>query len=98
MKTKPDVAVYYFPNYHSDARNRAQHGAHWTEWELVRRAEPRFEGHVQPRLPAWGETDDGARRYKVGRITIKAEDFPGQYFPVEPIEAHHQVPHDRPDA
>ncbi len=27
-----------------------------------------------------------------------AEDFPGQYFPVEPIEAHHQVPHDKPDA
>jgi hypothetical protein len=42
--------------------------------------------------------DDGDRRYKVGRITIQAEDFPGQHFPVEPIEAHHQVPHDHPDA
>jgi hypothetical protein len=58
LNMKPDVAVYYFPNYHSDARNRKLHGAHWTEWELVRRAEPRFEGHVQPRLPAWGESDE----------------------------------------
>jgi len=56
----------------------------------------RRDGTPAIALPLDG--DDGARRYKVGRITIKAEDFPGQYFPVEPIEAHHQVPHDRPDA
>ena len=29
------TAVYYFPNYHRDARNEAFHGAGWTEWELV---------------------------------------------------------------
>jgi hypothetical protein len=56
----------------------------------------RRDGTPEIALPLDG--DDGARRYKVGRITITAEDFPSQYFPVEPIEAHHQVPHDRPDA
>jgi hypothetical protein len=55
----------------------------------------RRDGTPEIALPLDG--DDGARRYKVGSITIQAEDFPGQYFPVEPIEAHHQVPHDRPE-
>ena len=35
------VACYYFPNYHVDPRNEAAHGPGWTEWELVKRAEPR---------------------------------------------------------
>lgn len=33
------IAVYYFPNYHVDDRNLAQHGPGWTEWELVKRAD-----------------------------------------------------------
>ncbi|MBN2307335.1 MAG: glycoside hydrolase family 99-like domain-containing protein [Candidatus Hydrogenedentes bacterium] len=52
------VACYYFPNYHVDPRNEAQHGPGWTEWELVKRAEPCFEGHRQPRVPAWGYEDE----------------------------------------
>ena len=32
-----------------------EHGTSWTEWELVRRAEPRFDGHLQPKVPLWGE-------------------------------------------
>jgi len=52
------VGCYYFPNYHVDARNEAVHGAGWSEWELVRRATPRFPGHKQPRIPAWGRLDE----------------------------------------
>ena len=55
---KVDVAVYYFPNYHQDERNALLHGSGWTEWELVKRAEPRFPDHQQPKAPAWGETDE----------------------------------------
>ena len=55
---RPLVAVYYFPNYHADASNARIHGEGWTEWDLVRRAEPRWEGHVQPRVPLWGEADE----------------------------------------
>ena len=36
-----------------------QHGPNWTEWELVRRATPRFPGHLQPKVPLWGEIDTG---------------------------------------
>ena len=58
MKDNITVATYYFPNYHPDARNARQHGPGWSEWELVKRAEPRFSGHQQPRVPSWGYTDE----------------------------------------
>ncbi len=57
--TKPyQIAAYYFPNYHIDPRNEARYGAGWTEWELVRRATPRFPGHQQPKVPLWGYEDE----------------------------------------
>ncbi|TXK16375.1 glycoside hydrolase family 99-like domain-containing protein [Homoserinibacter sp. GY 40078] len=56
--TRYQTAVYYFPGYHHDPRYRDWHGDGWTEWELVRRAEPRFPGHEQPRVPAWGYGDE----------------------------------------
>jgi len=47
------VAVYYFPNYHPDSINDRWHGKGWTEWEVVKAAKPRFEGHEQPKVPDW---------------------------------------------
>ncbi|MDF2715450.1 MAG: hypothetical protein K0R28_2375 [Paenibacillus sp.] len=52
------VAAYYFPNYHPDSRNAKWHGEGWTEWELVKRATPRFPGHAQPKEPLWGYEDE----------------------------------------
>src|SRR3546814_8301978 len=46
------VAAYYFPNYHTgDARHSGnpEKGSDWSEWELVKSATPRFDGHQQPR-------------------------------------------------
>ena len=62
MKTSKDIVVacYYFPNYHTrdreDPRISNQHWENWSEWELVKQAKPRFEGHHQPNVPAWGNT------------------------------------------
>ncbi len=67
------VACYYFPNYHVDARNEAQHGPGWTEWELVRRAEPRFEGHRQPRVPLWGYEDEADPEVMARKIAAAAD-------------------------
>lgn len=53
-----EIAVYYFPNYHQDSRNACTHGEGWTEWELVKRALPRFQGHQQPKIPLWGYEDE----------------------------------------
>lgn len=56
--SKVRLAAYYFPNFHVDRMNETAHGAGWTEWELVKRAVPRFEGHHQPRIPLWGYGDE----------------------------------------
>ncbi len=53
------VASYYFPNYHTDdPRNIINKGKGWSEWELVKAAQPRFPGHHQPNIPAWGYPDE----------------------------------------
>ena len=70
---KTDVAVYYFPNYHVDVRNEALHGTGWTEWELAKRAEPRFPGHRQPNAPAWGETDEADPQVMTDKINAAAD-------------------------
>ncbi|HUO08274.1 MAG TPA: glycoside hydrolase family 99-like domain-containing protein [Phycisphaerae bacterium] len=57
-----EVAAYYLPHWHSDPRNDAWHGKGWTEWDLVKAATPRYEGHRQPLVPAWGHADDADPR------------------------------------
>jgi hypothetical protein len=52
------LAAYYFPNYHVDPRNEQWHGEGWTEWEVAKKATPRFEGHAQPRVPLRGYEDE----------------------------------------
>lgn len=56
------VACYYFPGYHtrdsSELRYSLQHSNDWSEWELVKEAKPRFEGHRQPYVPVWGYEDE----------------------------------------
>jgi hypothetical protein len=68
------AAAYYFPNYHpSDPRNAKWHGAGWSEWELVRRAEPRFPGHRQPRVPLWGYEDESDPAVMARKIDAAAD-------------------------
>lgn len=56
---KMTVAAYYFASYHTDdSRNIINKGSGWSEWELVKAAQPRFPGHHQPNVPAWGYTDE----------------------------------------
>jgi hypothetical protein len=57
-----EVAAYYLPHWHADPRNDAWHGKGWTEWDLVKTAAPRYEGHRQPVAPAWGCVDDSDPR------------------------------------
>jgi hypothetical protein len=67
------VACYYFPNYHVDRRNENRHGPGWTEWELLKRAEPRFDGHRQPRVPAWGYGDEADPAVMARKIDAAAD-------------------------
>ncbi|RPH63319.1 MAG: hypothetical protein EHM81_00320 [Chloroflexi bacterium] len=67
------VAAYYFPNYHLDPRNAAVHGPGWTEWELLKRAVPRYPGQRQPRVPVWGYEDESDPVVMARKIAAAAE-------------------------
>jgi hypothetical protein len=71
--TKPTVACFYFPNYHVDPRNEARHGKDWTEWELVKQAKPRFDGHHQPNVPAWGFENENDPQVMAKKIDAAAD-------------------------
>jgi hypothetical protein len=73
MSGKFEVGVYYFPNYHVDPRNEQAHGPGWTEWELVKAARPRFEGHRQPLVPAWGYVDEADPKVMQMKINAAAD-------------------------
>lgn len=68
----PEIFAYYFPNYHADARNARVHSAGWTEWELVKAAQPRFPGHVQPKKPLWGFEDEANPQVMARKIEAAA--------------------------
>ncbi len=49
------VAAYIWPSCHDDPLGREKL---WTdgigEWEVIKKGNPRYEGHYQPRQPLWG--------------------------------------------
>lgn len=49
------VAAYIWPSCHDDSLGRAKLWAEGTgEWEVIKKGNPRYEGHYQPRQPLWG--------------------------------------------
>jgi len=54
------VAAYIWPSCHHDSRFGDMLWPGGTgEWEIIRKGNPRFEGHYQPKVPLWGyEPDD----------------------------------------
>ncbi|MCL1919935.1 MAG: glycoside hydrolase family 99-like domain-containing protein [Kiritimatiellaeota bacterium] len=68
------VACYYFGNYHpGDPRNERDRGKGWSEWELVKTAKPRFEGHQQPKVPVWGHEDESDPAVMARKIDAAAD-------------------------
>ncbi len=67
------IGAYYFPGFHPDPLTGASHGPGWTEWELTKRAEPRFPGHQQPKKPLWGYEDESDPRAFTKKIDAAAD-------------------------
>ncbi|MGI6574070.1 MAG: glycoside hydrolase family 99-like domain-containing protein [Fermentimonas sp.] len=57
------VAAYIWPSCHHDERFGDMLWPEGTgEWEVIKKGNPRFEGHYQPRLPLWGyEMDNDSK-------------------------------------
>jgi hypothetical protein len=72
-KGRYEIGAYYFPNYHVDPRNEAVHGKGWTEWEILKRSEPKFAGHHQPKKPTWGPEDESDPRVFQKKIEAAAD-------------------------
>jgi len=55
VKNEYLVAAYIWPSCHDDL---LAHKKLWSdgigEWEVIKKGNPRFEGHYQPRQPLWG--------------------------------------------
>ncbi len=72
-QNKYDVAVYYFPQWHVDTANQRTHGYPWTEWEILKKAKPRFPGHQQPKVPLWGYEDEANPTVMAKKIDAAAD-------------------------
>ncbi len=73
MSNRPHITAFYFPNWHVDQRNQLHHGQGWTEWELLQAARPRYPGHNQPVVPAWGYFDEADPAWAARQIDLAAD-------------------------
>lgn len=48
------VAAFYWPAYHYEPRSEFLFPEKTGEWEIIRNAVPKEEGHRQPKVPLWG--------------------------------------------
>ena len=53
-------------------QNDASNGKGWTEWDLIKAAQPRYEGHRQPPKPGWGHPDDSDPHQAAREIDLAA--------------------------
>jgi hypothetical protein len=67
------VAAYYYPCTHPHSRwDKAKYPG-FTEWDLIRKAKPRFNGHKQPKIPVWGYQDESKPDVMAQKINAAAD-------------------------
>ena len=66
----PKIYSFFLPQFHESAQNNKWWGKGFTEWNLVRNAQPLYDEHHQPRIPLNGyfdlsETKELNRQFKL---------------------------------
>ena len=65
------VAAYIWPSCHDDPMGREVLWPDGTgEWEIIKKGNPRFPGHYQPKVPLWGYELDNDPKWSVGLIWL----------------------------
>lgn len=72
-KKRPDVVAVYYPHWHVYDHGVAWKGEGWTEWEGVKSAISRFEGHNQPLQPTMGYFDESDPQCVAREIDLAAD-------------------------
>ncbi len=67
------ILAYVYPGWHPIPERDDSFYPGFTEWDLVYNSQPRFEGHVQPRLPLWGRYDDRDPAHVGRRVQLCAD-------------------------
>lgn len=67
------VAAYYYPCTHTNRGWDRQEYPGFTEWDLIKRARPRFPGHRQPKVPLWGYLDEAQPAVMAHKIAAAAD-------------------------
>ena len=68
-----EVVAIYCPLWHSYDHANSWKGEGWCEWELLKSANPRFEGHRQPLEPVWGCFDESDPAWADREVTLAAD-------------------------
>ena len=74
MTAPVKIAAIYFPQLHAIPENDRWWGPGFTDWTNVKKAEPLYDGHHQPRIPMDGHYDQ-SRPETIRRQVAQAKDY-----------------------
>lgn len=70
---RPEIVAIYCPLWHNYDHASSWKGEGWCEWELLKGAVPRFDGHYQPLHPEWGCFDESDPVWADKEIVLAAD-------------------------
>jgi len=70
---RTEVVAIYCPLWHNYDHASSWKGEGWCEWELLKSAIPRFEGHHQPLEPVWGCFDESDPAWADREVMLAAD-------------------------